>query len=59
MEIIVKDSWVKGTWEHITNKPIKIESKEHLKKVCEEHNCAPKILLKPKSQGQGYEVNWK
>ena len=51
--------WIKqGTWEHIdpAMPNMRIESKEQLKKECESRGVIPKALMKPKSQGKGFEI---
>lgn len=51
------DSWINGTWEHITSEPITITGgRKELIEVCKKYNVMPKALLKPKSQGKGYEM---
>ena len=50
------DDWVKGIWEHIDAKPIKIESKAHLFAECAKRGHIPKAFMKPKSQGSGWEL---
>lgn len=52
--------WVRqGTWEHIdSNLPhLKIDSKEDLIRECEARGLYPKALMKPKSQGKGFEIS--
>ncbi len=54
------DSWVNGVWENISWEPIKITGgRRELIEICKKHNCAPKSLLKPKSQGKGWEIREK
>jgi len=45
-------SWVKGTYDHITDKPIYIESKKHLKQVCDANNKVSSILAHKTSDGR-------
>lgn len=48
--------WVKGWYEHIDpSGPIYIESKKQLIYECEKRGLLARSLMKPKSQGQGYE----
>jgi hypothetical protein len=47
--------WVKGWWDHIDREPIYIESKEHLRRECEKRGLMARALMKPKSQGHGFE----
>lgn len=50
-------AWVAGDYEHIDPKgPIHIETKEQLKFECEKRGLLAKALMKPKSQGKGYEM---
>ncbi len=49
--------WIVGDYEHIDPKgPIHIESKEQLIQECSKMGLLAKSLMKPKSQGQGYEM---
>jgi len=49
--------WVNGWYEHIDPKgPIYIESKAHLRHECAKRGLLAKSLMKPKSQGAGYEM---
>lgn len=48
--------WVKGVWTDIAPEPIYIESKEHLFRECEKRGVMPRAFMKPKSQGQGFEI---
>lgn len=51
------DEAYNGVYEHITDYPIKITGgKAELKAVCEKHGVMAKALLKPRSQGKGYEM---
>jgi hypothetical protein len=45
----------RGWYEHIDAEPIFIESKKHLVAECEKRGVYAKALVKPKSQGRGYE----
>lgn len=50
--------WVKkGTYEHIdaSNPNMRFNSKEELKKACEERGLLAKAFMKPKSRGKGWE----
>lgn len=47
----------KGWYEHIDTEPIYIESKQHLRRECEKRGVLAKALLKPKSQGKGWEMS--
>ena len=47
--------WVKGWYEHIDKEPIYIDSKKQLAHECEKRGVYAKALMKPKSQGKGYE----
>ena len=53
--------WVRGYWECLGPKPIFIEDKYHLKRVCEEiekrtgRKLIPKAFMKSASQGKGVE----
>lgn len=49
-------NWIRGVWEHIGPEPIYIESKEHLIRECEKRGVMPRALMKPKSQGVGFEI---
>lgn len=53
-----KSDYVSGVWENITDKPIYIKDKEHLKKICDKYGVIPKIFAKAKSQGKGVEWNF-
>lgn len=55
---IATDDWCQGEWEHIDkdNPHLRIDSKEHLIRECEKHGVMPRALMKPKSQGRGWEV---
>lgn len=48
--------WVKGVWTDIAPEPIYIESKEHLFRECEKRGVMPRAFMRPKSQGQGFEI---
>lgn len=50
------DEWIPGWWEHIDTKPIYIESKKHLFAECEKRGHLPKAFMKPRSQGEGWEL---
>lgn len=47
--------WVSGWYEHIDRNPIYIHSKSHLAHECEKRGLLARALMKPKSQGKGYE----
>ena len=49
-------NWAKGWWENIAHEPIYIRDKQHLKEVCEAHGVMAKALMKPKSDGKGWEM---
>ena len=53
---VVTHDWVKGVWTDIGPEPIMIESKEHLIRECEKRGVMPRAFMKPKSQGQGFEI---
>jgi len=46
---------IKGWFEHIDTKPIYIESKAHLARECDKRGLLAKAIMKPKSQGKGFE----
>lgn len=46
---------IKGWYEHISDKPIYIESKAHLKRECDKRGLFAQSIMKPKSRGEGYE----
>jgi len=51
--------WIKqGNWEHIDpNIPnMRFNSKDELITACEKRGLMPKVLMKPKSQGKGFEI---
>lgn len=53
------DEWVKrGTWEHIDPKQpnMRFNTKKELIAACKKRDLAPKALIKPKSQGKGWEL---
>lgn len=45
-----------GWYEHIAAKPIYIRDKAHLKEECSKRGLMARSLMKPKSQGKGYEM---
>jgi hypothetical protein len=54
--------WVKrGDWEHIDPKipNMRFNSKRELIEACEKRGLMPRVLMKPKSQGHGFEINHK
>lgn len=49
-----------GVYEHITTEPIHITGgRKELMEVCRKYGVLAKGLLKPKSQGKGYEMQSK
>lgn len=55
--VVNEDEIWNGTYEHIAWNPIQITGgRKELIEVCKKHGCAPKALLKPRSQGKGYEM---
>jgi len=55
--VVNSDEWANGVYEHIAWDPITITGgKKELKAVCEKHGVMARALLKPCSQGKGYEM---
>lgn len=54
---IITGECYKGWYEHIDTNPIYIESKAHLRRECEKRDVIAKAIMKPKSQGKGYEMS--
>lgn len=52
------DEMWNGEWEHIAPEPIRITGgRKELIEVCKRHRVMPKALVKPSSQGKGYEMS--
>lgn len=59
---VSKEDWASGHWENLPDKqgnPTLIRNKEHLRQECERRGVLAKGLLKPKSQGKGWEMSKK
>lgn len=50
------DSWVEGWWDDLGPEPVYIHNRKHLIEECSKRGLAPRVLLKPKSQGRGLEM---
>jgi len=60
LNLLEDDATWNGVWDHIAPEPITITGgRAELLEVCRQHGKAPKALLKPRSQGKGYEVQTK
>lgn len=53
---VTNENLYKGWYEHIDKHPIYIRDKQHLKEECAKRGLMAKSLMKPKSQGKGYEM---
>lgn len=57
---IQKEDWATGHWENLPDErgaPTLIHNKEHLRQECEKRGVLAKGLIKPTSQGKGYEMS--
>lgn len=62
--LMLKSNWVEGWWDNLSNEPIYIRDKYHLKEVCQRlskqtgRTIIPRAFAKPSSQGKGIEWNF-
>jgi hypothetical protein len=55
--LVNEDEWINGTWEHLGPEPVHITGgRKQLVEECKKVGLFPKALMKPKSQGKGWEI---
>jgi len=56
---IITDKNHTGWFDHLGDRPVYIESKKHLAEVCDQRGLYARSIMKPKSQGKGFENRWR